>query len=88
MEAGQETLNARFGEEILLTGYHLAREEIERGDILLLTLSWEAESRVSTGYKVFIAVRWGGAAHKRLADWREGRGSSRCSFAGDPTRGV
>ncbi len=53
-EAGQEPLNAKFGEEILLTGYHLAREEVERGDILLLTLFWEAETRVSTDYKVFV----------------------------------
>ncbi len=53
-EPGQEPLNAKFGEEILLTGYHLAREEVERGDILLLTLFWEAETRVSTDYKVFV----------------------------------
>lgn len=53
-EAGREPLDAEFGEEILLTGYYLAREEVERGDILLLTLFWEAEREVSTDYKVFV----------------------------------
>lgn len=53
-EVGQEPLNAKFGEEIFLTGYHLAKEEVERGDILLLTVLWEAETRISTDYKVFV----------------------------------
>lgn len=53
-EAGQESLNAKFGEKILLTGYHLASEKVEKGEILLLALFWEAESRVATDYKVFV----------------------------------
>jgi 4-amino-4-deoxy-L-arabinose transferase-like glycosyltransferase len=57
-EAGapQQPLDLSLGDEILLRGYSLAADAVEAGDILQLTLFWEARGRPAERYKVFVQL--------------------------------
>jgi hypothetical protein len=46
--------DTRFGEAIALRGYTLAPSEVEQGDILQVTLFWEALAVPGERYKVFL----------------------------------
>jgi mannosyltransferase len=52
----QNPLDARLGDEIVLLGYNLLAREVEAGDILPLTLFWEALAQPQERYKVFVHV--------------------------------
>ena len=49
-------LDARFGDEILLTGYALASETLASGEILPVTLFWQAQAPVAERYKVTVQL--------------------------------
>jgi len=51
----RRSLDVRFGDRILLKGYTL-QEEVEAGDILQLTLFWQAEAPIEERYKVFVQL--------------------------------
>jgi hypothetical protein len=46
--------NVRFGEAIALRGYALEPDDVQRGDILQITLFWEALRAPEGRYKVFL----------------------------------
>ncbi len=48
------TTQARFGEQITLTGYTLTPTTLAPGDLLQLTLFWRATAPVTARYKVFV----------------------------------
>jgi mannosyltransferase len=50
----QNPLDAKLGDEIALLGYNLLAREVEAGDILPLTLFWEALTQPTERYKVFV----------------------------------
>jgi mannosyltransferase len=50
----QNPLEARLGDEIGLSGYNLLAHEVEAGDILPLTLFWQALAQPQERYKVFV----------------------------------
>ncbi len=50
----QNPLDARLGDEIGLSGYNLLTHEVEAGDILPLTLFWQALAQPQERYKVFV----------------------------------
>lgn len=52
----QNPLDIRLGEEIALLGYNLITREVEAGDILPLTLFWQALAQPMERYKIFIHV--------------------------------
>ncbi len=52
----RQPLDVQLGESIRLRGYTLAAEEVAAGDILQLTLHWEAAGAISRRYKVFTHV--------------------------------
>jgi mannosyltransferase len=52
----QNPLEARLGDEIILLGYNLLTREVEAGDILPLTLFWQALTQPQERYKVFVHV--------------------------------
>ncbi|MCK4473012.1 MAG: hypothetical protein KAW49_14625, partial [Anaerolineae bacterium] len=52
----QNPLDARLGDEITLSGYNLLTREVEAGDILQLTLFWQAQAQPQERYKVFVHV--------------------------------
>ena len=49
-----ETLDARFGDHIILHGYALDRAIYRPGDVITLTLFWRTDAPLSTRYKVFV----------------------------------
>ena len=49
-------LDARLGDEVALLGYNLLAHEVEAGDILPLTLFWQALAQPQERYKVFVHV--------------------------------
>jgi hypothetical protein len=51
-----QKVNAGFGDRIHLNGYSLNETAFAAGDILQLTLFWEAESPISKRYKIFVHV--------------------------------
>jgi mannosyltransferase len=53
-EGIQNPLDARLGDEIALLGYDLLAREVEAGDILPLTLFWQALAQPQERYKVFV----------------------------------
>ncbi|MFB0537616.1 MAG: hypothetical protein ACETWR_21835, partial [Anaerolineae bacterium] len=60
-QAGQATemthpLSARLGDKVMLFGYNLLSEEAYAGDILQLTLFWQALTALKERYVVFIHV--------------------------------
>jgi len=52
----QNPLDAKLGDEIALLGYNLLTREVEAGDILPLTLFWQALAQPKERYKVFVHV--------------------------------
>jgi len=52
----QNPLDVELGDEIALLGYNLLTYEVEAGDILPLTLFWQARVQPKERYKVFIHV--------------------------------
>jgi uncharacterized membrane protein len=50
------TLDARFGDAIRLQGYALGGESFAPGDVLPVTLFWEAEAGVPARYKVTVQL--------------------------------
>jgi len=52
----QNPLDAKLGDEIGLSGYNLLTHEVEAGDILPLTLFWQALTQPQERYKVFVHV--------------------------------
>ncbi len=50
------TLDARFGDTICLQGYALGSESFAPGDVLPVTLFWEAEAAVPARYKVTVQL--------------------------------
>ncbi|MFP4343244.1 MAG: hypothetical protein ACLFU8_00995 [Anaerolineales bacterium] len=52
-EAPQSPLDVTLGEAIRLRGYSLSAEQLAPGDVLILTLYWEAEERLTERYTVF-----------------------------------
>lgn len=52
-EAATETA-LRFGDNVILTGYTLSSRTVRAGDILQLSLFWQAEAAPDTRYKVFL----------------------------------
>lgn len=52
----QNPLEATLGNEIALLGYNLLAREVEAGDILPLTLFWQALASPKERYKVFVHV--------------------------------
>jgi hypothetical protein len=52
----QNPLNINLGNEIALLGYNLLAREVEAGDILPLTLFWQALASPQERYKVFVHV--------------------------------
>jgi len=52
----QNPLDVKLGDEIALLGYNLLAHEVEAGDILPLTLFWQALTPPKGRYKVFVHV--------------------------------
>jgi 4-amino-4-deoxy-L-arabinose transferase-like glycosyltransferase len=52
----QNPLDAKLGDEIALLGYNLLTREVEAGDILPLTLFWQALAQPRERYKVFVHI--------------------------------
>jgi len=52
----QNPLTVKLGDEITLLGYNLPTREVEAGDILPLTLFWQALAQPQERYKVFVHV--------------------------------
>ncbi|HJX37596.1 MAG TPA: glycosyltransferase family 39 protein [Anaerolineae bacterium] len=52
----QHPLELAFGESILLSGYSISSSEVRAGDILQLTLFWQARGEMGERYKVFTHV--------------------------------
>ena len=52
----QHPLNLRMGDEIALVGYGLADSQVRAGDVLQLTLFWQALGEIGERYKVFTHV--------------------------------
>ncbi len=52
----QHPLDARLGDEVALLGYNLLTREVEAGDILQLTLFWQALAQPQERYKVFVHI--------------------------------
>jgi hypothetical protein len=52
----QNPLDVKLGAEIALLGYSLLAREVEAGDILPLTLFWQAMAQPKERYKVFVHV--------------------------------
>jgi hypothetical protein len=50
------TVDARFGEQIALRGYSLADNHIAAGDVIALTLFWEALGDIEEPYKVSVQM--------------------------------
>ncbi|MFQ5812678.1 MAG: glycosyltransferase family 39 protein [Anaerolineae bacterium] len=50
----QNPLDAKLGDEVALLGYNLLAREVEAGDILQLTLFWQALAQPQERYKVFV----------------------------------
>jgi hypothetical protein len=49
-------LMARFGEAVSLLGYDLEEDEIAPGDVLYLTLYWQAQQQMDVSYTVFVHI--------------------------------
>jgi len=54
--APQHPLGLSVGDAVALRGYSLAADAMEAGDILQLTLFWEARQRPAERYKVFVQL--------------------------------
>jgi hypothetical protein len=54
--APDHALDAQLGDSIRLLGYSLLTDTIAPGDILPLTLFWQAKAPLTTRYKVFVHV--------------------------------
>jgi mannosyltransferase len=52
----QHPLDLRLGDEIALVGYSLADAQVRAGDVLQLTLFWQALGEIGERYKVFAHV--------------------------------
>ncbi len=52
--ATEQPLRLNLGEEVTLLGYRLWDEEVKVGEVMRLTLYWEASGEVSKDYKVFV----------------------------------
>jgi len=52
----QHPLDLLLGDEIALLGYSISSSEVEAGDILQLTLFWQASKTIEQRYKVFTHV--------------------------------
>ncbi len=50
----ENPLTARFGEVMSLLGYDLEEDEIAPGDVLHLTLYWQAQQEMDVSYTVFV----------------------------------
>jgi mannosyltransferase len=50
------SLGARMGDRILLQGFSLQQEAVAAGEILQLTLFWQADQHIEERYKVFLQV--------------------------------
>ncbi len=50
-------LDAHLGEAVRLVGYRLAQDEAGPGDVLLLTLYWQAKEPVDGDYTVFVHLQ-------------------------------
>ncbi|MBI5301960.1 MAG: glycosyltransferase family 39 protein [Chloroflexi bacterium] len=51
--AAAQSVNAQFGDEIVLTSYQLDQRVAHIGDVLTLTLNWRAHRTPTARYKVF-----------------------------------
>lgn len=67
-------LEARFGEAIRLSGYALASALLAPGDILPVTLFWEAEAPVAERYKVTVQLLDGAGQLVAQVDTEPGDG--------------
>jgi len=79
------TLDARFGEGIHLRGYALAGERFAPGDVLPVTLFWEAQASIAEPYKVTVQLLDGvgqlvaqrdtqpGAGLRPTTTWQQGQ---------------
>jgi mannosyltransferase len=52
----QHPLNLEFGDQIALLGYSLADSQVVAGDVLQLTLFWQASGEIGERYKVFTHI--------------------------------
>jgi hypothetical protein len=52
----QNPLDVKLGDEVALLGYNLLAREVEAGDILPLTIFWQALAQPQERYKVFVHV--------------------------------
>jgi 4-amino-4-deoxy-L-arabinose transferase-like glycosyltransferase len=52
----RQRLSTRLGDRILLQGYTLQQEAAAAGEILQLTLFWQAEARIEERFKAFVQV--------------------------------
>jgi 4-amino-4-deoxy-L-arabinose transferase-like glycosyltransferase len=50
----ENPLTARFGEAVSLLGYDLKEDEIAPGEVLYLTLYWQAQQEMDVSYTVFV----------------------------------
>jgi 4-amino-4-deoxy-L-arabinose transferase-like glycosyltransferase len=55
-ETPQHPLNLTLGDAVALHGYSLAAETVEAGDVLQLTLFWQARRQPTERYKVFVQL--------------------------------
>jgi mannosyltransferase len=52
----QNPLDVELGDEIALLGYSLANSQVAAGDVLQLTLFWQASSDIGERYKIFTHI--------------------------------
>ena len=69
-------LDARFGDDIQLRGYALIGDRFAPGDILPVTLFWEAQATVAERYKVTVQLLDGGGRLLAQIDTEPGDGLS------------
>jgi len=80
----QHSLRVNLGDKVMLLGYSLGKDEVKPGEVLPLTLFWQALTRMEERYKVFVHIldkhdhivgqrdaEPGGGA-KITTTWREG----------------
>jgi hypothetical protein len=72
----QHKVELRFGENILLRGYDLTRTEVEPGEMLPLTLYWQAEGPTDRGYTLFVHLLGPGGQLHGQVDAVPGRGAA------------
>jgi hypothetical protein len=65
----QQPLDVTLGEDIALVGYSLSERDLKPGEILRVTLFWQAQDPVDGDYRVFLYLLDSGGA---VVGWTEG----------------